>query len=693
MKMNRAALRVTAGAFCALFFFGAPAVPLAHAQTETVLFNFTTAGEHPAGSLLFDSAGNIYGATSGGGPVPGGYGSVYELVNSSGSYTQEVLHTFGATSTDGLNPWGGVVMDSAGNLYGTTYHGGTAGNGTAFELVKSGGRYIENVLYNFGATSGDGLNPNSNVLMDSAGNIFGTTAAGGTANFGTVFELVNTSGTYTEKVLYSFAGAPSDGEYPTGLLMDFSGNLYGATGGGGSKNYGTVFELVNSSGTYTEQLLYTFTGPPNDGMGPMGVVMDSSGNLYGTTIAGVASVNCCGTVFELVNNSGNYTEKILYSFTSADGSYPYGAPILDPAGKLYGTSLSTQSGGAVFELTNSSGSYAKYVLHAFMGYPSDGMNPGNLVLDSGGNLYGSTGSGGSNGDGFGGFGTIFEIPNASALSVVFSPNALNFGGRLLGTPATTQSITVNNIGAADLTFGSSAVTRSGTNLADFAIHSDDCSGHTLAPATGSCTVSVTYTPSILGSETASLSFVDNGFGNPQTVPLSGIGQDFSLTPIDTTMTVTRPSSATYGFNINPLGGFTGTVTTSCSALPANTICLPGQPVTVYGNSPTTTGVVVETNASAEAMPRPINQFFPQPAAPWICFAGLAGTALLAHKRARLGLLAPLALLIFVASCGAAGGSGHEGYHGPATPTGTYTITINATSGGLTHSFNVTLIVQ
>lgn len=205
-------------------------------------------------------------------------------------------------------------------------------------------------------------------------------------------------------------------------------------------------------------------------------------------------------------------------------------------------------------------------------------------------------------------------------------------------------------------------------------------------------MSVTYTPSILGSETASLSFADNGFGNPQTVPLTGIGQDFSLTPIDTTKTVSRPSSATYEFYINPLGGFTGNVTPSCSGLPPNSACLPGQPVTPDGNNPIQSGVVVETNASAEAIPRSHNQFFPPPAALWIFFAGLAGTSLLARKCTRIHVLAPFALSVLAASCGAAG-SGHSGYHGPQTPTGTYTITISASSGGLTHSFNVTLIVQ
>jgi len=695
MNSARVALRVIPGAICALFLLASSAFQLARAQTETVLYNFTTAGVGPTGALLRDSAGNLYGTTTGGrDPAP--YGAVYELLNSSGTYTETNLYDFGATSNDARNPYEGVIMDSAGNLYGTTYNGGSAGKGTGFELVKFGGNYTENVLYDFGATSGDGENPSSPLLMDSAGNLFGTTAAGGTAGLGTVFELVNTAGIYTEKVLYSFAGPPSDGEGPLVLLIDSSGNLFGATSGGGSKNDGAIFELVNASGSYTEKLLYSFAGPPNDGTVPMGLIMDSSGNLYGTTGAGVASVNCCGTVFELVNSSGNYTEKILYSFTGgADGASPGGALILDATGKFYGTT--NPGNGAVFELTNSSGSYLAYPLHAFTGPPSDGAIPRSLILDSAGNLYGVTTFGGLNGYdnsvSLSGYGAVFEIPSASAVSVIFDPNALNFGGRLIGTPATTQSITVNNIAAAPLTFGGSAVTRSGANVADFLINSDSCSGHTLAAATGTCTVSVTYTPSILGSETASLSFADNGFGNPQTVPLSGIGQDFSLTPIEKTLTVVRPSGVTYDFYINPLGGFTGTVTSSCSNLPANTTCIPGQPVTVYGTIPTQSGVVVETNSSGGVVPRSSNRLPPPPAALWIFVVGLAGTGLLAHKRARIGLLAPLALLIFVASCGGGAGGGNPGYHGPATPTGTYTITILASSGGLTHSFTVTLIVQ
>src|SRR5581483_6266170 len=194
----------------------------------------------------------------------------------------QVLYRF--NRSDGADPAAGVITDSSGNLYGTTQDGGVSGLGTVFELVNSNGGYTEKVLYSFTNSGGDGSLPSAGLIMDSSGNLYGTTAFGGASDScngygcGTVYELVNGNGSYTENVLYRFTGSNSDGANPyAGLTMDASGNLYGTTQGGGASGWGTVFELVNSNGSYTERVLHTFASPNGDGSSPhAGVIMDSS---------------------------------------------------------------------------------------------------------------------------------------------------------------------------------------------------------------------------------------------------------------------------------------------------------------------------------------------------------------------------------------------------------------------------------
>jgi uncharacterized repeat protein (TIGR03803 family) len=179
-----------------------------------------------------------------------------------------VLHSFTGGTGDGGNPYAGLIMDSSGNFYGTTDQGGAHGFGTVFELVNSSGSYSENVLYSFAGSqpSGDGANPYAGLIMDSSGNLYGTTVSGGLNGQGIVFELVNSSGAYTEKVLYSFTGFDGDGANPYGgLIIDGAGNLYGTTYSSGGKFGGIVFELINSAGAYSEQVLYSFTN--SGGMG------------------------------------------------------------------------------------------------------------------------------------------------------------------------------------------------------------------------------------------------------------------------------------------------------------------------------------------------------------------------------------------------------------------------------------------
>jgi uncharacterized repeat protein (TIGR03803 family) len=287
-------------------------------DTYNVVYSFvggSNDGANPFGNLIEDSSGNLYGTAERGGdqycgPLGGnsnhGCGTVFELVNSSGTYTEKVLHRFAGESGDGYRPDGGLIMDGAGNLYGTTSFGGSYVWGTVFELVNSGGTYTEKILHSFGGSSTDGQIPFGSLVMDAGGNLYGITEEGGGADdcCGTVFELMNSAGTYTEKILHVFNEGTGDGEDPTaGLIMDASGNLYGTTGYGGASGNcqggcGAVYELVNSSGNYTEQLLYSFTGGSTDGADPYaGLIMDSSGNLYGTTAnGGVSNAGAAATL-------------------------------------------------------------------------------------------------------------------------------------------------------------------------------------------------------------------------------------------------------------------------------------------------------------------------------------------------------------------------------------------------------------
>lgn len=325
--------------------------------------------------------------------------------------TEAILHSFTGGS-DGGFPQAGLIFDSKGNLYGTTEFGGTGGGfcgtcGTAFELTPGvSGTWTETVLYAFGSTaSSDGVFPIGPLIFDGKGNLYGAASQGGALGGGTVFELSpGSSGTWTEKVLYNFTGG-ADGGFPYGggLVFDGSGNLYGTTPSGGKYGFGTVFELIpGATGTWTEKVLHSFTGG-NDGAYPYGstLILDSAGNLYG--VAGQGGFHDYGVVFKLTRGSG-WAEKVLYAFPGgAGGSFPEGNLVFDSAGKLYGTALYI-----VFELTpTSSGPWTEKTLHSFTG-GSDGADASaGLAFDKAGNLYGTTSSGGAH------RGTVFElIPGA-----------------------------------------------------------------------------------------------------------------------------------------------------------------------------------------------------------------------------------------------------------------------------------------
>ena len=313
---------------------------------ETVLHAFKdgTDGSGPDGFLIRDSAGNFYGTTSSGGAY--GQGTVFELAGSK----ETVLYSF-AGKSDGSDPESGLAMDAAGNLYGTTAAGGSVGNGTVFKLAppsKQGLNWAESVLYSFGR-SPDGTTPIGGVSLDSAGNIYGTTSANGTNGYGTVFQL--TPGTvWTEHIIHNFQNA-NDGAVPyAGLIADQKGNFYGAATEGGGAGGGTIFELTSSKGNWTFNVIYSVPGWGISGSF-RDVALDAAGNLYGTTHCD-GDYNA-GTVYELSPDGSSWNYTLLYTFTGGkDGLYSF-SNIVPSQGKLYGTTKygGAKGDGVIFEVT------------------------------------------------------------------------------------------------------------------------------------------------------------------------------------------------------------------------------------------------------------------------------------------------------------------------------------------------------
>jgi uncharacterized repeat protein (TIGR03803 family) len=357
------------------------------------------------------------------------------------TYTESVLYSF-TNSPDGIRPEADLVQDAQGNLYGTTYSGGSSRGGTVFEVDTTN---QETVLYTFCSESGctDGEWPLASLVRDAQGNLFGTTSEGGDsactatdfAGCGTAFELLppaKSGGAWTETVLHTFTGPPDGAISQAGLVQDAQGNLYGTTTSGGAYSFGTVFELLppaKSGGTWTETVLYSFCSASGcaDGATPLaGLLLDAQGNLYGTTECGAnGGAYGSGTVFKLAPpavEGGSWTETVLYSFCPvsgcADGANPLAGLILDAQGNLYGTTFAggADGGGTVFRLSPPVQPSVKWGYAALYSFCSesnctDGVNPwtGFLVRDAAGNLYGTTSGGGDPAACTGGCGTVFEL--------------------------------------------------------------------------------------------------------------------------------------------------------------------------------------------------------------------------------------------------------------------------------------------
>ncbi|MGA3213371.1 MAG: Ig-like domain repeat protein [Terriglobales bacterium] len=432
----------------------AVAVPvIAHAQAnETLLYSFcsvggsscTDGGDPYSAGVIFDSHGNLYGTTSSGGA---GWGTVFELSPPSGGtgpWTETVLYNFCSVlpdCTDGAEPSAGLVFDSKGNLYGTTSYGGAINfnDGVVFELSPpSGGTgpWTETVLHSFCTLSecADGVKAEGGLVLDSEGNLYGTTTLGGLATCtydaefpgcGVVYELSPPSGgtgPWTETLLWTF-GSGSDGAQSYGRLMfDSQGNLYGTTYSGGMNNGGTVFEMSppgGGTGPWTEAVLYSFCygSSCTNGWGPQaGLIFDSKGNLYGTTpYGGIPSCgDGCGTAFELSppgGGTGPWTENVLWSFDA--------------------------------------GSQGKY----------EGLTPyAGLILDSRGNLYGATAAGGNYSGSLSSYGVVFELTACAypAVSLISSQNP-STGGQTVGFTATVSPAPTYTLGLGSISFKANGV--------------------------------------------------------------------------------------------------------------------------------------------------------------------------------------------------------------------------------------------
>jgi uncharacterized repeat protein (TIGR03803 family) len=399
----------------------------AFASQFTGLHNFLAKpGEFPNSGLIIGPDGGFYGTTgmSGGSQCFPLCGAVFEIKQTSTGWQYHIVHNFRGPNHDGESPIGPLLFDNVGNLYGTTSAVNSTGCftrhtdcGTVFKLSPtSKGGWEETILYRFTGRA-DGAWPAGNLVLDSAGNLYGYTLGGGNGKrcsqvCGVVYELSPGASGWTETVLHTFTGG-SDGYTPRGLTPDTSGNLLGVAESGGTANSnceagcGTVFKLTPGAGGWSLSVIYSFSGGSDGGYPISPLVFDTQGNLFGTTLLG-GSVQCpneCGTVFELSPNGSGWNFSDVYSFSGPDGADPQGI-LFDSAGNLFGAASggkTTCGCGVLFELVPGSGNWTETVLYTFNG-KSDGQFPNPVIQDGAGHLFGTTANGGSDN-----FGTIFKF--------------------------------------------------------------------------------------------------------------------------------------------------------------------------------------------------------------------------------------------------------------------------------------------
>jgi uncharacterized repeat protein (TIGR03803 family) len=375
--------------------------PVAQAQTFSVLHTFTGPdGLIPYSGVALDNAGNLYGTTYGGGVS--GWGTVYQLKRHGSSYIHYQLHSF-TGGDDGAAPYGGVVFGPDGQLYGTTLGGGY--NGVVFSLRPRASicpavscPWTETVLYSLGPDGNYGAYY-GNVAFDQSGNLYGATAFGGRYSGGTVYQVSPSGGSWMGTVIYTFFGAYDPAH---DVIVDNAGNLYGTTIYGGQFGKGQVFKLQPNGSGWTEQVIASLGAPGTGGYTTCGLIRDSAGNLYGALTGDGANAS----VFKLSPSAGDWQLSVLYTWNLSNHALgPNGNLVLDTNGNLYGTtySLGTFGYGNIFKLTPNGNSWTYLDLYDFQNNGDGSYPTGDLSIDHDGNIYGTASAD------QGGLGTVWKL--------------------------------------------------------------------------------------------------------------------------------------------------------------------------------------------------------------------------------------------------------------------------------------------
>lgn len=409
LQRTRHSLLALATAFMAGAAMLGIALPGAQAQTYSVLHTFTGGGDggNPESGLTAGGAGNFYGVTSSGGPYQ--LGVAFRFSRSGAGWTLSPIYSFRGGS-DAAAPYGAMVVGPDGSLYGTSMIGGNSacsyyGCGTVYKLTPPASvchsvscPWTETVLYRFSGL--DGLQPTTSVVFDRVGNLYGTTSQGGPYGQGDVYELSPSGNGWSESVLWNFTGGLDGGRPECSLLVDSAGNLYGTTSTGGFNSKGAVFELSPSGSGWNLSQIYSFEGQGIGSTPYSGLATDAQGNLYGSTVQGGQSSG--GMAFELSPLGGGWIYTPISNFV---GGGPEAPPVLDAAGNLYFTCDVCGHAGYDVKLTDNNGSWISTLLHGFTGGGNGATFPvGSLVFDASGNIYGMTYDGGTYGGG-----VIYEI--------------------------------------------------------------------------------------------------------------------------------------------------------------------------------------------------------------------------------------------------------------------------------------------